>query len=245
MFRASNFEFRFRFWIFGALFWIAFSSYSIDHQNAGAALVDWIAHLRGVHASDAAYRIAFFVAAAFCLAGAAVRTWGTAYLNPEIMVDGRMHSSRLVADGPYRYVRNPLYLGNILLAIGFGAMASRLGFVILIVGMILFVYRLILREEGGMLASQGERFAAFCGAVPRLLPLLRPKLPASGAKPDWGAGLLGEAFMWTMAASILAFAITLNLHVFWIVLVLAFVVYGACYAVIRARQKKKGGRTVR
>ena len=232
---ASNFEFKYRFWIFGALFWIAFSSYSLDRQNSGAALVEWIAHLRGVPAARWQYHAIFAIAALFCVANAAVRTWGTAYLHAEVMVDKRLRTSRLVADGPYRYLRNPLYFGNILLAIGFGLMTSRIGFVILVGGMIVFSYRLILREEGGILASQGASYRAYCAAVPRLLPALRPKLPSGGATPNWKDGFLGEAFMWVLAASVAAFALTLNLTVFYVVLVSAFVVYAACYAVIRKR----------
>lgn len=239
MFAASNFEFKFRFWIFGALFWIAFATYSIDQQNAGAAIVDAIAHWRGVQASAAAYHVIFAVGALFCIAAAAVRTWGTAYLNSDVMVDARLHTSRLVADGPYRYLRNPLYFGNILLAVGFGLMSSRVGFAILVLGMILFDYRLILREEAGIRESQGESYGAYCAAVPRLLPALGPKVPAAGGTPNWGDGFLGEAFMWVLALSVVAFAVTLNQRIFFIVLGSAFVVYGICYAVIRARQKKK------
>jgi protein-S-isoprenylcysteine O-methyltransferase Ste14 len=238
MWAASDFEFKFRFWIFGALFWIAFSTYSIDHRNIVQAVIEWIGRVRGMPALDSQYHAVFAIAALFCIANAAVRTWGTAYLNPEVMVDMRLHTSRLVADGPYRYVRNPLYFGNILLAIGFGLMASRIGFLIMVVGMILFDYRLILREEAGILATQGESYRAYCAAVPRLLPALRPKLPSAGARPKWIDGFLGEAFMWVMAASVVAFAITLSLLVFWIVLASAFVVYAACYAAIRKRQSK-------
>jgi hypothetical protein len=43
MLAASAFEFKSRLWIFGAIFGVAFFSYSLDHQNAGAAVVDWIA----------------------------------------------------------------------------------------------------------------------------------------------------------------------------------------------------------
>jgi protein-S-isoprenylcysteine O-methyltransferase Ste14 len=235
---ATDFEFKFRFWIFGAIFGIAFFSYSFDHQNAGAALVDWIARLRGVPAPDWAYHAIFAIAALFCIANAAVRTWGTAYLNPEVMVDMRLHTTRLVADGPYRYLRNPLYFGNILLALGFGLMASRIGFCILVLGIFVFNYRLILREEAGISASQGESYRAYCAAVPRLLPGLRPQLPSGGATPNWRDGLLGEAFMWVMAASVVAFAITLSQPIFFVVLGSAYVVYAICYAVIRKRQKK-------
>ena len=237
MMAASEFEFKYRFWIFGALFCIAFSSYSIDPQNTGAGLVEWIARLRGTPAATADYHVIFAVAALFCIAAAAVRTWGTAYLNPEVMVDTQMHSSSLVIDGPYRYVRNPLYFGNILLAIGFGLMASRIGFVVLVLGMIFFDYRLILREEAGIAENLGERFLAYCAAVPRLLPALRPQLHSAGRVPNWPDGFLGEAFMWVMAASVVAFAISLNLRVYFVVLASAFVVYAICIAIIKRRQK--------
>jgi len=238
MFAATDFEFRYRFWIFGAIFFVAFFSYSIDHQNIAAAFVDWMAKQRGVPAADWQYHAIFAIAALFCFANALIRTWGTAYLNPEVMVDKRLHTTRLVADGPYRHLRNPLYFGNILLGIGFGLMASRIGFVILVLGMILFDYRLILREEAGIVASQGESYHAYCAAVPRLIPALRPQLPSNGATPNWNGGFLGEAFMWLLAASMVAFAITLSLKIFYIVLASAYVAYAACYAVIKRRQKK-------
>ncbi len=236
---ASDFEFKYRFWIFGAIFFLAFGSYNLDHLNVSQALLEWIVRLRGTPAADWQYHLIFAIAALFCIGNAAVRTWGTAYLNPEVMVDMRLHTSRLVADGPYRYVRNPLYFGNVLLAIGFGMMASRIGFVILVVGMIVFNYRLILREEAGIRASQGESYRAYCDAVPRLLPALRPKLPSAGAKPNWGDGFLGEAFMWLLAASVLTFAATLKLTIFFAVLGSAYVVYGICYVVILKRQKTR------
>ena len=239
MFAASNFEFKFRFWIFGFLFWIAFSTYAVDQQNAGAYIAEQIARWSGATAGPAAYHAVFALGALFCVAAAALRTWGTAYLNPEVMVDARMHTTRLVADGPYRYVRNPLYLGNVLLAIGFGLMASRIGFAVLVLGIIFFSYRLILREEAGIAASQGESYRAYCAAVPRLLPSLVPKLPSGGGAPKWADGFLGEAFMWLLAIAVIAFMITLKQKIFFIVLASAFVAYGICYAVIRMRQKKR------
>lgn len=236
---ASDFEFKYRFWIFGAPFWLAFLTYSFGDQNAGAALVDGLARLRGTPAADWRYHIIFGIAALFCIAGAAVRTWATAYLKSEVMVDKQLHTSRLVADGPYRYVRNPLYFGNIVLAIGFGLMATRIGFFILVIGMTVFSYRLILREEAGIEAAQGESYRAYCAAVPRLLPALRPRVPSSGATPNWGDGFLGEAFMWTLAASVAAFSITLKQVVFFAVVGSAFVVHFICYAIISKRSKRK------
>ena len=209
MLAASDFEFKNRFWIIGAIFFFAFGAYNLDHQPAGVAVADWIAHLHSGVATDAGYRWVFSVAAWLTLVAATIRTWATAYLDVQVMVAGQVQTARLVADGPYRY------LGNILLSIGFGMMASRIGCVILIVGMWLFVYRLILREEAGISASQGDAYRAYCSAVPRLLPAVRPQLPSANRTPDWTGGFLGEAFMWVLAASLVAFAISLKQEIFF------------------------------
>lgn len=76
-----------------------------------------------------------------------------------------MHVSRLVADGPYRYVRNPLYLGTILLAVGYASMASRLGALVLIVGNVLFAARLIGLEQATLVETQGESYRAYRRAL--------------------------------------------------------------------------------
>jgi protein-S-isoprenylcysteine O-methyltransferase Ste14 len=235
---ASNFEFKNRFWIIGGIFFVAFATYNADHQNAGVALTEWIARLRGSAATNAGYRWTFAVASLFAVLAAAVRTWGTAYLNPEVMIASRVQTSRLVADGPYRYIRNPLYFGNILLAIGFGLMASRVGCVILIVGMLVFVYRLILREEAGIAGSQGDAYRAYCSAVPRLLPAFRPRVSSAGGMPNWADGFLGEAFIWVMAASLVAFTFSLKQEFFFLVLGSSFVVYAVCLAIIKLRHKR-------
>ena len=158
------------------------------------------------------------------------------------MVDERIHTTSLVADGPYLYVRNPLYFGNILLAIGIGFMARRTGFAILLLGMILFDYRLILRKESELAVSQGRRFQAYCAAVPRLLPALRPKIPPGGNVPNWKEGMLGEAFIWMIPTSVVTFTLSLNLNAYFIVAASSFVVYAICLAaVIKHRQKQKLG----
>ena len=74
--------------------------------------------------------------------------------------------------------------------------------------------------------------------MPRVLPALRPKLPSAGRTPNWKNGLLGEAFMWILALSVVVFAITLKQRPYFIVLVSAFAVYAICYGVTLRRQQK-------
>jgi protein-S-isoprenylcysteine O-methyltransferase Ste14 len=87
------------------------------------------------------------------------------------------HSDALVADGPFRYTRNPLYLANLPMAAGIGVLASRWGFVFLVLANWIFVYRLILREEEALRHSQGESYRAYCEKVLRFWPSFTSRLP--------------------------------------------------------------------
>ena len=73
------------------------------------------------------------------------------FVQPE-----NQHSDALVADGPFRYTRNPLYLASVPMAAGMGVLACLSGFIFLVVANWIFVYRLILREEGALRQSQGR-----------------------------------------------------------------------------------------
>jgi hypothetical protein len=161
----------------------------------------------------------------FVYFAALLRSWAESYLHSSIVHDAAIHSDQLVAEGPHRYVRNPLYLGNDLLAIGLGVLTSRLGFVVMVVGMFIVTYRLILREEAGLLATQGESYRRYFNAVPRLWPSLRPRIASGGAKPNWRDGLTGEIFMWSIAIGMTAFVVTQRIWMFWLVMGVGFAIY--------------------
>jgi protein-S-isoprenylcysteine O-methyltransferase Ste14 len=221
MMRATEFEFRHRFWFIGGIFWLGFSCYSFDHRNAAAVLVKSFTGVNFNLISPAAAgppHLIFGFAALLAILAAALRTWAAAYLRSSVVHDHALHSEGLVADGPFRWMRNPLYDGGILLAMGMGLLASPLGWFVMTFGLLLFYYRLVLREEAALLQSQGESFRAYCAAVPRFLPALRSRVKGSGAQPRWGQAFAGETFMWLFAASVIAFAITLRIRIFYIVL---------------------------
>ncbi len=239
---ASEFEFRHRFWVIAAIFWVGFSLYAIDHNNSGHMLAQSLSHLHRATSSTLDHRLVFAAAALIAVLASTIRTWGTAYLRPDVMVSMRLQTSRLVADGPYRFVRNPLYLGNIMIAVAMGLMASRLGLAFLVIGNAVFVYRLILREEAELEATQGDGYRDYCAAVPRLLPALCPRVSAAGGVPDFLAGLLGELFFWTFTASLLVFAVTLNQRLYYWVLGSAFLVYALSLFAINRRGKGRSRR---
>ena len=211
--KATTFEFRNRSWILAGIFILTFSVYSLGDQNLVLAILGWLKRWPAI-APMVAVRTLFGLGAFLALLCALIRTWAAAYLNTRVVHDQRLHSSRLVADGPYRHVRNPLYLGGILLALGFVPMASRFGAPLLIALIVTFLRRLIAREEGELLAAHGPRFREYCDAVPALLPSLSPRVPSSGGQPRWLQGFVGEAMMWGFFVALAGFAVTLSPRVY-------------------------------
>ncbi len=206
--RATEFEFRHRFYFIASIYYVGFACSAIDHRGVAA----WLIHTFGWPDRPARHLL-FGAATLLTVAAAALRTWAAAYLQSEVVHDTRLRSEKLVADGPYRHLRNPLYAGAWLLTLGVGLMASRLGFVVLACGITWFTLRLIGREEAVLAASQGSTFLDFKRAVPSVIPSLRPRVPAFGRPARWAQAFRGEAFMWVFAFAMLLYAVTLRARI--------------------------------
>src|SRR5438067_1624832 len=144
--RATTFEFRYRVLVIAIIFAAGFSCSAFDRANAAVAVAR--ATSSGHFSFDSAtgrtrVRIVFAAGALVIAAGAILRTWGASYLRSDVVHDPSLRTEGLVADGPYRFVRNPLYLGTLLMTIGFGLLASRIGWIVLVAGILLFEYRLM------------------------------------------------------------------------------------------------------
>ncbi len=236
-FAGTKTEFRLR-WIFIALvFSGAYFCYTFDHVPSGVVVARWLEHWLGRLTEDGWTRAVFLFGAALTFVGAIIRTWGTSYLKTAVMRDYKLHTDKLVPDGPYRYVRNPLYFGNILMALGMGLTASRTGFFVLVIGMTVVVLRLILREEAELRATQGESYHAYCAAVPRLIPSLTPRLPSAGGVPNWLDGFLGELMIWGFGVGVVVLAVTFKGTPFLIIVWASFGVQWVVFAI----QKKAAG----
>jgi protein-S-isoprenylcysteine O-methyltransferase Ste14 len=83
----------------------------------------------------------------------------------------RIYAEDLVTGGLFSHCRNPLYVGNILIAIGYLFVAGNWGSII--VGSLAFlaIYRLIVHSEETFLSAKfGQPYADFCADVPRWIP---------------------------------------------------------------------------
>ena len=225
--RATRFEFEYRFWIILAIFVAGFSLSWVDHVSFIAAFRRLFAPsiASATHEAAGFSRMVILAGALLVFAAAALRTWAAAYLRTAIVHDTEQHAEALVADGPFRFVRNPLYLANLPMAAGIGVLASRSGFFFLVVANWLFVYRLIIREEEVLKRTQGESYRAYLQAVPRFRPSLTPRVPPGNRAPSWGQAFTGEMFVWLFGAAELCLAITLNAKLGEIVFVVGFAAY--------------------
>jgi protein-S-isoprenylcysteine O-methyltransferase Ste14 len=237
--RATEFEFRYRFWVMGLIFWVSFACYSFDHVNAGVAFTRWLVGGRvDPHSPQFLFvlRSVFAFGAVLAIAAAAIRTWGAAYLKSAVVHDLDLHNEMLVADGPFRWTRNPLYLGGVLLGAGIGFMASRLGWFVLVILIYVFYMRLIAREESELRKTQGASYAAYCARVPRFWPALTPRVASGGMKPRWKQAFAGEFFLWAAAVAMVIFAVTLNQRITYSIIGVALLAYAVYVFGFRRRR---------
>lgn len=232
--KATNWEFSNRALIIGFIFSVAFPLYVLDHQNSTSALANSLgSQLRAKPDLLARWLLAF---AAFLLVVAAfIRTWASSYLHPDVVYAAKVKTESLIADGPYRLVRNPLYFGNVLMTLGMGSMMSRLGFFVAVAAMLIFSCRLILREEAELRATQGVPYEAYLNAVPRLWPAPWPRIGSSGRRANWIGRFKAESWYWGFAAALIVFAITLNMALFFVILAASLALFWGLSSLTRAR----------
>jgi protein-S-isoprenylcysteine O-methyltransferase Ste14 len=94
-------------------------------------------------------------------------------------------NEQLTTSGPYAYTRNPLYLGSLILALGF-VVASRSWWVAgFMAVMFLAIYVPVIKSEEDFLRSKFPEFDGYARAVPRLIP----RRSAAGGGVSFSSGL--------------------------------------------------------
>ncbi len=197
--RATKLEFRLRMTIIAAIVSLGFWSPWIEALGIGrrSALLEWIAleiSRLGLLRFTAASPVVIVAAALIAALAVILRVWGTAYLGHGIVAHAQMQAGRVMADGPYRFVRNPLYLGTWLTIAAIALLMPSTGALLAMALLTIFLLRLIFGEEAYLAAQLGEPYQAYLRAVPRLCPRLRGAPPSAGHKPRWLHAILAEIF---------------------------------------------------
>jgi protein-S-isoprenylcysteine O-methyltransferase Ste14 len=126
--------------------------------------------------------------------GEGIRLWAVHHIG----AISRTRSDRLgplVSSGPFALIRNPLYVGNILLWAGFAIAAQLVWFAPVAVVLLALEYHAIVRWEEGLLAKRiGESYEQYVARVPRWLPSMssRPEAPATSVAFSWRETLFSE-----------------------------------------------------
>lgn len=84
--------------------------------------------------------------------------------------DKKVYAEDLVTRGMFNHVRNPLYVGNLLMLIGVGILSNSLIYAAIMLPVFMFVYQaIVLAEELFLRNKFGEQFDAYCKRVNRWL----------------------------------------------------------------------------
>jgi protein-S-isoprenylcysteine O-methyltransferase Ste14 len=101
--------------------------------------------------------------------GEAIRVWASGHL---------MRTQELTTSGPYAYLRDPLYLGRLLLLIGFCVMAWGYAWILLFVGLGVFFFNYMPRKYQKEMTRledlYGEEYRRYAAYARSLLPRLKP-----------------------------------------------------------------------
>ena len=138
-------------------------------------------------------------------AGLVLRIWACGHLKKE---------KELTTSGPYRYTRNPLYLGNVFIGIGVVIGSNSLwAILIFAIYFLVFYTVIILEEKGRMQKLFPYQYKPYSQKVPLFFPSLRPSWPKSPRKFSWqqckhnkeNRALFGALIYWTILTALMFF----------------------------------------
>jgi protein-S-isoprenylcysteine O-methyltransferase Ste14 len=159
------------------------------------------------------------------LVGLGVRAWAAAFAGRHTR-SSEIQGDQLATAGPYAHVRNPIYLGSIILGFGMVLMiGDRRLLTLCLLTFLSLYFGLIPAEEEFLSQKFQEEYERYCRNVPRLLPRLTP-WPESVKKPFDGCAASGEGRLSLILLAILG----------------VFRVVAAVRGIGRAKSKFRGGR---
>ena len=154
---------------------------------------------------SSAHPLALALAGIVCvLGGYALRVWASSYIAATIVWTQDVQLGELTVSGPYRFTRNPLYLGNLLQAMGIGILGPWPVFALLTLLMAAYCFVLISVEEPHLARKNGAAYEAYRAKVSQFVPVLGRVAPDGGRHGAWRAGLKSERMTGIVTIVILA-----------------------------------------
>ena len=113
--------------------------------------------------------------------GESMRFWGVAYAGSLTRVTGSVGAPEVIVAGPFAYVRNPLYVGNMFTYIGVGVMSNALFPWLVCAAAVYFAFQyfqIVLAEEEFLAVEFGPEYMEYKKNVPRFIPHAIPYTPS-------------------------------------------------------------------
>ena len=141
--------------------------------------------------------VSMIIGFAIAISGELMRFWGVSWAGSETRTTGGVGGTYLIISGPFAFVRNPLYVGNILLYIGIGIMSWSLFPYLQIVALLFFAVQyhfIVLEEEKFLKEKFGEAYKNYFKNVPRFILRFTPYKDATLEQPPYNpkAGVKSE-----------------------------------------------------
>ncbi len=186
----------------GLAFWRALGY----HMSIGQFIV--------VNFGESGAKIAILASLLLGSAGVGLRVWGSGYLHADTVWSAHVTARHLIIAGPFRWMRNPLYAGNILFFCAFLIFSTPPGAIGLLIVVIGFSVLLIGHEYAHLRTIFGDAYITYTQRVPALYPRLSP-IPGNGAPFDLLTGLRSEIFMFGLYVGLVAY-LSGSIYALWI-----------------------------
>ena len=142
-------------------------------------------------------------------AGELFRIYSVAFIGTVSRTRSHSTGQKLITTGPFRFVRNPLYVGNFGITAGFALFGGVPWIFVATVVLFCIQYHYIVSFEENLLIDRfGEDYAEFCRTTPRWIPNKLPKLEVVEWPDNFSASLQSEKrTLTTIVALLLILAI--------------------------------------
>lgn len=142
--------------------------------------------------------VSWLVGIPIIIFGEFIRFWGVSHAGSLTRATSKPKANKLITSGPFGYVRNPLYIGNIIVYTGFGILSYSLFPYLALIAFFWFIFQywLIISIEENFLESKfGLEYEQYKENVNRLLPRFTSYNSGGDleTKPNYKKGLRSES----------------------------------------------------
>jgi S-adenosylmethionine-diacylglycerol 3-amino-3-carboxypropyl transferase len=122
--------------------------------------------------STLSIRYGYIFVAFLVMFASLIRMWAGSVLTSRTVMAFKIQNSKLALSGPYNFVRNPIYLADLIAFTGLSLCLPPAG---LLIPVLIWVhyYQLIIYEEERLISEFGNTYAGYIRTVPSLFPRIK------------------------------------------------------------------------